>query len=320
MKLIIQIPCYNEEATLPATVADLPRQIEGIDEIEIQVINDGSKDGTLEVARGLKVDHVVNLDHNRGLAQAFRAGIENALRNGADIIVNTDADNQYCGADISALVKPILTRQADMVLGERPIDTHPEFSASKKLLQKLGSMILRQASRTTVPDAASGFRAYTADAAMRLNVITRFSYCLETLIQAGYSNLKVTSVPVRVNPCTRESRLFRNTPEYLLKSGFTIIRVFIVYRASLFFTALGVVPLMVSLLLACRYAYLVFVLQRNVTAFWPSIVLAGFLLVVGFQLVLTGVLAELVASNRKLTEELLYQQRKATFRPDNPER
>lgn len=313
MNLVIQVPCFNEEKTLPQTVAELPREIDGIDKIEIQVINDGSTDQTLEIARQCGVHHIVDLRQNRGLAQAFKAGIENALRLGANIIVNTDGDNQYSGADISKLVQPILEKRADIVIGARPISAHKEFSALKKLLQGVGSVVLRKISKTNVLDAASGFRAYTADAAMHINVLTRFSYCLETLIQAGYKNLKIVSVPIRVNPKTRESRLYRNIVQYLLQSTATIIRIFIVYRASYFFSLLGILPIIFAIILAGRYTYFVFIMKEHMTGFWPSIVLAGFLLVIGFQLFLTGVIAEVGASNRKLTEELLYRQRQNIF-------
>ncbi len=249
MKLIIQIPCFNEEATLPLTLADLPKSIQGIKIIEVQVVDDGSTDQTSEVAKRCGVHHIVKLGGNRGLATAFKTGVENALRMGADIIVNTDADNQYCGKDISKLVEPILAGRADIVIGERPISDHPEFSPVKKLLQKIGSWVVRGVSRTTVPDTTSGFRAYSAEAAMRMSIFTRFSYCLETLIQAGYSGLKVETIPIRINPKTRESRLFKGIGQYVLRSSLTIIRVFIVYRASLFFAWAGVVPGLLHLIL-----------------------------------------------------------------------
>lgn len=314
MKLIIQIPCFNEEGTLAQTIRDLPRQLPGIEVIEYQIINDGSTDGTIKVARELGVHHIVDLGRNRGLAQAFKAGIEHALYAGADIIVNTDADNQYCGEDVAALVGPILRGEADIVVGARPIIDHPEFSMAKKILQKVGSWVIRKASGTSVEDAPSGFRAYTKAAAMHMNILTRFSYTLETLIQAGHSGMRVMSVPIRVNPKTRDSRLFKSMSHYIKSSGMTIIRVFIVYRSSWFFSALSIVFFAISLALAARYAYIVFILRQGAANFWPSILLAGFLLVMGFQMILTGILAELAASNRKLLEEILFKERIREYR------
>ena len=219
MKLVIQIPCFNEEQTLPQTIHDLPQSIPGIDQIEILVVDDGSTDRTVEVARLCGAHHVLSLDTNRGLGRAFAMGLEKAMSLHADIVVNTDGDNQYVGADIAKLVEPILRHQADMVVGCRPIADHPEFSLLKKLLQSLGSWTLRSLSKTSVRDAASGFRAFSREACGRLVIYSRFSYCMETLIQAGNSHLRVDSVDIRVNPITRKSRLFKSLPEYLWKSG-----------------------------------------------------------------------------------------------------
>jgi glycosyltransferase involved in cell wall biosynthesis len=309
MKLIVQIPCFNEAATLPETLAAIPRHIPGITAVEILVINDGSTDETIQTAQAHGVHHIVDLKSNRGLAQAFKTGLQQAVALGADIIVNTDGDNQYNGEDIPHLIQPILMGQADIVVGERPILDHPEFSWTKKVLQKLGSSVVRAISQTTVPDTTSGFRAFSADAAMRINLFSGFSYTLETIIQAGNSNLRVTSVPIGINPKTRDSRLFRSIPQYLLRSGTTIAQIAAVYRSGPFFSLLGVPPIFFAFVLALRYTRLVFFQRRHMTAFWPSIVLAGFLLVIGFQLFLTGILAEMVGSNRKLLEELLYRER-----------
>ena len=235
MKLIIQIPCFNEEKTLPAVVRDLPKKINGIDKIEYMVVDDGSTDATVSVAKSLHIHHILEHKTNRGLATTFRDGIEYALKHGADLVVNTDGDNQYFGGDIEKLCRPLLEHQADLVVGCRPILTHQEFSPLKKILQLLGSWTLRRISKTRVRDAASGFRAFSRDTCMRIFIHSRFSYCMETLIQAGNSGLRIASVDIRVNPKTRESRLFKNIPQYIRKSGGTILAMFILYRPVLFF-------------------------------------------------------------------------------------
>lgn len=235
MKLVIQIPCFNEEQTLPEVISALPRTIPGIDSIEYMVIDDGSTDRTAEVAKSLGVHHIISLGTNRGLAQAFYQGLNYALDHEADILVNTDGDNQYCGADISKLVEPILQKKADMVIGSRPISQHPEFGTIKKLLQKMGSAVLRFISRTSVPDAPSGFRAFSKETCQRVFVYSRFSYCMETLIQAGTNGLRVTSVDIRINPKTRDSRLFKSIPEYVWKTGKTMLSMFLLYRPMMFF-------------------------------------------------------------------------------------
>ncbi len=249
MKLIIQIPCLNEEKTLPYTIRDLPRTIPGIDVIEYLVVDDGSTDNTAGVAESLGVHHVLRLGSNRGLARAFTSGVAYALAQGADIVVNTDADNQYMGDDIPLLVQPILANRADLVVGSRPIDDHPEFSAFKKFMQKAGSWTLRYVSQTTVRDAASGFRAFSREACQRLFVYSQFSYCMETLIQAGNTGLRVASVDIRVNPSTRPSRLFRSIPQYIYKSGMTIFTMFMLYRPGRFFATIGGVLLAAALTL-----------------------------------------------------------------------
>ena len=235
MKLIIQIPCYNEAETLEVALNDLPKKIEGIDQIEYLIINDGSKDNTVEVARKWGVNYIVNFRRNKGLAKGFIAGIDACLRNGADIIVNTDADNQYCGSDIEKLVRPILDGTADIVIGERPIDSTEHFSPLKKKLQHFGSWVVRKASKTDIPDAPSGFRAFSRDAAMRMNVINEYTYTLETIVQAGRNRMAITSVPINTNAELRPSRLFSSMYGYIKKSMLTIIRSFLMYRPLQFF-------------------------------------------------------------------------------------
>jgi len=311
MKLIIQIPCFNEEKTLPQVVRDLPQAIPGIDVIEILVVDDGSSDQTVAVARSLGVQHVLQLGRNCGLARAFSLGIQQAVKLGADIIVNTDGDNQYCGADIARLVQPILKDQADMVVGCRPIDAHPEFSWLKKLLQKLGSATLRSLSQTTVRDAASGFRAITRSTAQRLFVHSQFSYCMETLIQAGNLRLHVASVDVRVNLQTRPSRLFRTTPEYVWKSGVTIMAMFVHYRPSRFFGTLASICFGLVLILGLRFLWLVYLFPpaEPHRTYIPSLIFMAILTVVGTGMVSLAVIAELIRSQSRLMEEVMYQLR-----------
>ncbi len=238
MKLIIQIPCLNEEATLPETLADLPREVDGITDVEWLIIDDGSTDATIGVARANGVDHIVRLTNNRGLAAGFQAGLDACLKLGADVIVNTDADNQYYGADIAKLVEPIVAGRADMVVGDRETDTISEFSPIKKRLQKIGSWVVRQASETDVPDTTSGFRAYNREAALQMAVVSRFTYTLETIIQAGKLLVAVEDVPIRTNPKTRESRLFPSTWSYVRRNGISIFRIYAQYEPMrVFFTA-----------------------------------------------------------------------------------
>lgn len=310
MKLIIQIPCHNEERVLPQTYQDLPKSIEGIDTIEIQVIDDGSSDRTREIAQNLGVQHIISFKKKRGLAATFKAGVDNALRNGVDILVNTDADNQYNGRDIIKLVRPILDGNSDIVVGCRPIDTHPEFSFIKKKFQKIGSWVLRKVSATNVEDAASGFRAYSKEAMLHINVFSDFSYCMETLIQAGYNNLKISTVDIQVNPKTRESRLYKNIFQYIWKSGKTIISIFLLYRSNLIFTSLSATIFLIAIGLVIRYLILVAGYNIVGSYFWPTIVLAGILLAISFQMYLTGILASLISSNRKLMEETLFRLKK----------
>lgn len=312
MKLIIQIPCLNEEQTLAATLRDLPGQIDGIDTIEVQVVDDGSTDGTVAVARENGVHHVLSLGTNRGLATAFQIGIAHALSAGADIVVNTDADNQYSGADIARLVGPILAGEADMVIGCRPILDHPEFTPLKKALQIFGSWTLRLISKTQTRDAASGFRAFTRETCHRLFIHTRFSYCMETLIQAGNSGLRVSSVDIRVNPKTRDSRLFSNVPQYLWKSGSTMLAMFILYRPGRFFALAAAPFLLASLLLGGRFFYLVYWLdsQEIGRTHIPSLILLAVCAIIAALLLALGIIGELVKSLRRLIEEVLHLQRR----------
>ena len=315
MKLIIQIPCYNEEKTLPITFADLPRQIDGIDEIEYLIINDGSKDRTEEVAHELGVDHIVTFKQNKGLAKGFMAGIDACLRLGADIIVNTDADNQYCGADIEKLVRPILNNEADIVIGERPIDATEHFSWKKKKFQHLGSWVVRKASNTNVPDAPSGFRAYSRDAAMRLNVINEYTYTLETIIQAGRNKVTMKSVPIRTNRDTRESRLFGTMWGYIKRSAATIIRSFLMYKPLKFFGTIGIIIFTLGFVLGLRF--LIYYINGTGTGHIQSLILASILILMGVQTFIVGLQADIIAANRKLLEDIQYRVRKIDYKSAN---
>jgi glycosyltransferase involved in cell wall biosynthesis len=309
MKLIIQIPCYNEESTLPQTLSDLPRHLPGIDQIEWLVVDDGSSDGTADVARELGVQHIVRLQRHLGLARAFVAGLEAALRQGADIVVNTDADNQYQGKDIGRLVAPILAGEADMVVGDRGIATLPGFSPLKRRLQRMGSWVVQQAAGTNVPDATSGFRALTREAALRTLVLSEYSYTLETLIQAGVQQMTVVYVPVRTNPQTRPSRLMRSVPHYLFYSGLTILRTYALYRALRVFLTLGGFMIAGGVALGLRFLYF-FVVSGGAAGHVQSLILAAILLIVGFQVCLIGLIADLIGGNRKILEETLYRVRR----------
>ena len=308
MKLIIQIPCYNEAETLTIALDDLPKHIDGIDEIEYLIINDGSKDDTVEVARKWGVNYIVNFKKNKGLAKGFMAGLDACLRNGADIIVNTDADNQYCGADIEKLVRPILEGKSDIVIGERPIDQTKHFSPLKKKLQHLGSWVVRIASNSDIPDAPSGFRAFSREAAMRLNVTNDYTYTLETIVQAGREKIPMTSVPIRTNGELRPSRLFHSMMGYVKKSMLTIIRAFMMYKPMKFFTILGLVPFLIGVGIGIRY--LVLLAQGVQGGHVQSLILSSILILMGFMTIVIGLQADIIASNRKLLEDIQYRIRK----------
>lgn len=308
MKLIIQIPCYNEAETLEIALNALPREIKGVDQIEYLIINDGSGDNTVEVARNWGVNYVVNFKRNKGLARGFMAGIDMCLHNGADIIVNTDADNQYCGEDIENLIKPILEGKADIVVGERPIDETEHFSWKKKKFQRLGSWIVRIVSKTDIPDAPSGFRAYSRDAALRLNVVNEYTYTLETIIQAGREKMAITSVPIRTNEELRKSRLFSSMWSYMRRSATVIIRSFMMYKPFRFFTVLGSGIFAIGVLLGIRYLFFLF--TESNAGHVQSLILAAVLMMIGFQTIVTGLLADVVAANRKILEDIQYRVRK----------
>lgn len=311
MKLIIQIPCYNEEQTLETALNALPQHIEGIDEIEYLIINDGSRDRTVEVAKAWGVQHIVNFKRNKGLARGFTAGLDEALRQGADIIVNTDADNQYCGDDIEKLVAPILAGESDIVIGARPIDSISHFSFLKKKLQHLGSWFVRVASDTDIPDAPSGFRAISRDAAMRLHVINEYTYTLETIIQAGREKIAITSVPIRTNAELRPSRLFHSMRSYIKKSTLTIIRAFMMYKPLKFFGIIGMVPFGLGIILGIRY--LIYLASDPHTGHVQSLILAAVLLLIGVQTFIVGLHADVMAANRKMIEEIKYHVKKMEY-------
>ena len=300
MKVVIQIPCYNEEASLPGTLADLPRTFAGVDVVEWLIIDDGSSDGTVEIARAHGVHHVVRLPKHQGLASAFVAGLDASVRAGADIVVNTDADNQYRGEDIALLLEPILKGRAELVIGARPIGETPHFSPVKKALQRFGSWVVRRVSDTQVPDATSGFRAITRRAAMRLKVFNEYSYTLETIIQAGHKGISVVSVPIRTNPQGRRSRLLKSTRGYVARQALTIVRIFMAYRPFPFFAVPGTVLFITGLLISFRFLY--FYVTAVGAGHIQSLILAALLMGSGFFLVIVGLIADLISVNRKLLE------------------
>lgn len=302
MKLIIQIPCLNESETLAIALADLPREVEGFDTVEWLIIDDGSTDNTAEVARRNGVHHVVRHPVNRGLAVGFMSGLEACLKLGADVIVNTDADNQYCGADIPKLTAPVLAHEADIVIGARPIDETEHFSWIKKKLQRLGSWAVRVASQTDVADAPSGFRAISREAAMRLNVFSAYTYTLETIIQAGQSNLRILSVPIRTNGDLRPSRLVKSISSYVHRSLVTILRVFVIYKPLKFFALFGVVFTLAGLAAGGRFLW--FLLNDNGTGHIQSVIFCALCLISGLLMFMMGVIGDLIATNRKLLERI----------------
>ncbi len=311
MKLIIQIPCYNEAETLEIALNDLPKQIDGIDEIEYLIINDGSSDDTERVALEWGVNYIVHFKRNLGLAKGFLAGIDLALRHGADIIVNTDADNQYSGADIAKLIQPILKREADIVIGERPIDEIQEFSLVKKKLQKFGSWVVRVASKTDIPDAPSGFRAYSRKAAMRVNVHNEYTYTLETIVQAGRNKMAITSVPVHTNPELRKSRLMNSMAAYIKKSMLTILRAVLMYKPMKVFTMISSVFIFIGMMIGIRFLYFYF--NGNGGGHVQSLILATMMIIIGFQTLVTGLQADIISANRKILEDMQFRIKKLEF-------
>jgi glycosyltransferase involved in cell wall biosynthesis len=315
-KLIIQIPCLNEAETLPKTLADLPRRVPGIDVIEVLVVDDGSRDGTADVARAHGVQHIVRFRRHKGLAAAFMAGIDAAVKLGADFVVNTDADNQYVGADIAVLIEPLLSGRADMVVGDRNIQTLDEMSPHKKRLQRIGSWVVRQVSGTEVPDTTSGFRAYTREAALRLTIVSEFSYTLETIIQAGKKRMAIAHVPVRTNPRVRKSRLFDSVWTYIKASAATIVRIYAMYEPLKVFSYIGVTLFGLGLLISVRFLY--YYLTGTGFGHLQSLILSAVLMIVGFQVGLIGLMADVISANRKLLEDLLYRVRRMELAVGEP--
>jgi glycosyltransferase involved in cell wall biosynthesis len=309
VKLIIQVPCLNEAKTLPATIADLPRAVAGFDVVELLVIDDGSRDGTADIARACGVDHVVRLRRNKGLAAAFMAGIDASLKQGADVIVNTDADNQYAARDIPTLVAPLLRGEADIVIGDRNIADLEHMSWRKRQLQRLGSWVVRQVSNTSVPDTTSGFRAYTRDAALRMTIVSEFSYTLETIIQAGKKRMAIAHVPVATNPRTRESRLFDSVFSYIKRSAATIVRIYAMYEPLKIFTYIGLLIFAAGLVLPVQFVYTELTQTRYGPRNLQGLILSAVLMIVGFQVLLIGLLADVISANRKLLEDLVYRVR-----------
>jgi glycosyltransferase involved in cell wall biosynthesis len=308
MKLIIQIPCLNEAQTLPATLADLPVAIPGVDRIETLVIDDASRDDTVAVARAHGVHHIVRFRRHRGLAAAFMAGIDASLKAGADLIVNTDGDNQYAGRDIARLVAPLLSGDADIVIGDRNIRDLRHMSWSKKWLQRIGSWLVRQVSSTQVPDTTSGFRAYTREAALRMTIVSEFSYTIESIIQAGKQRMAIAHVDVGTNPRTRPSRLFDNIGSYLKRSGATIVRIYTMYEPLKVFTYIGGIVFLAGFALSLRFLFY-YIFAPYQPGKIQSLILSAVLMIVGFQVVLIGLVADVLSGTRKLLEDLLYRVR-----------
>lgn len=309
MKLIIQIPCYNEEKTLSETLASVPRTIKGIDQVEVLIIDDGSTDETVAVAHKGNVDHVLSFKRNQGLARAFAAGVEKCLELGADIIVNTDADNQYEGRDIGKLVQPILDGRADIVIGDRQTGKVQSFSIVKRVFQKIGSALVRRLSNVDVPDTVSGFRAYSREAAMHINVLTDFSYTVENLIQLGTARLRIVSVPIRTNITLRESRLHKGIVHFMVSQLQTMIRSYAMYKALKVFTYIGFVFLIPGLVLGLRFLYFFVFVPGAATGHIQSLIFSAILIIISFILFLLGIVADLISDNRKLIEKLIFYQR-----------
>ncbi len=311
MKLIIQLPCLNEEATLPNTIRALPRTIEGIDTIEYLVINDGSTDRTVEVARQSGVHHIISFTRNKGLAKAFEAGLEHCLKLGADLIVNTDADNQYNAGDICKLVTPIIRGEADMVIGDRQTNTINHFSWHKKKLQRVGTKLVRNLADLDINDAVSGFRAFSRETAMRINILTDFSYTVETLIQLGHNKSKVISIPIRTNGETRKSRLFKGLTSFVRSQLSTLVRVYSTYKSLRVFSTLGALVMLPGLVGFARFMYFVYINDYN--GHIQSLIFSTAFIIIGFLIMMFGLLADMIASNRKLIEKLLMMQKEQTW-------
>lgn len=303
MKLIIQIPCLNEEETLPATFADLPKYIQGVDIIEYLIIDDGSSDRTVEVAKELGVHHIVSFPKNRGLASAFEAGVQKCLKEGADIIVNTDGDNQYCGSDIEKLIKPILEGSADVVVGNRQTGSISHFSAGKRILQTIGTFVTNKLAKTQIDDAVSGFRAFSREASMNLNILTNFSYTTESLIQLGHKKFAIVSVQIRTNGKLRESRLFKSIPHFLISQITTIIRVYAHYQALKIFTLFGIIVSLPGMFGILRFIYFYFTTSGSGKI--QSLIISVMLILIGVVIILVGILADMISNNRKLIEKLI---------------
>lgn len=308
MKLIVQIPCFNEEETLPQTVNDIPKVISGIDKIEILIIDDGSTDNTVNVARKIGVDHIIRNSKNAGLAWTFKTGLDACLRLGADVIVNTDGDNQYKGKDIPKLIQPIIEGKADIVVGDRQTDKVVHFTKSKKRMQKLGSFVVRMLSKTEVPDAVSGFRAFKRSAAMQLNIVSQFSYTIETVIQAGKKHLSIESVPVGTNPKTRDSRLFKSIPQFVRNQVATIVRMYTMYQPLKVFFYIGSLLIAIGLLPSLRFLFFYF--AGTGSGHVQSLIFAAIMFIIGFQILIIGLVADVIGFNRKLIEETLLRVKK----------